>query len=135
MNLTFFSCEAFLRYSGNVYNTNNEPLKDAKISLIIGKKDTIKRMGEILDTISVEKRIELRKKGIKDNLKYNPYGQVYEPIILLTDKEGYFKTRTVLFGCGFKCPEVKILIEKNNLKKVLPIEKDTKRDSLKIILE
>ena len=135
MSFTFMSCEAFLRYSGNVYNSKNEPIQDAKIYLIIGKKDTVKRMGEILDTISVEKRMELRKKGIKDKLKYNPNGQVYEPIILLTDKDGHFKTRTVLFGCGFKCPNVKILIEKNNLRKVLPIEHDTKRDSLKIILE
>ena len=133
--IIFNSCEAFLKYSGNVYNSQNEPLQNARVSLIIGKRDTVKRMGEILDTISVENRMKLRKSGIKDDLKYNSNGQIYEPTILYTDKNGFFKTRTVLFGCGFKCPDVKILVEKDNQKKVLAIERFTKRDSLQIKME
>lgn len=127
---TLNSCESLLQYNGNVYNYNHEPIQNAKISLIIGKIDTVQKMGEILDTISIEKRRELRKKGIKDNFRHNTKGQMYEPIPLYTDKNGYFKTRTIWFQCGFKCPDYKILVEKDNLKKVFPIKEVIKNDSL-----
>jgi predicted HTH domain antitoxin len=124
------SCESLLNYGGHVYNSNNEPIQDAKISLIIGRIDTVEKMGEILDTVSIEKRKELRKKGIKDNFGYNINGKMSEPIALYTDKNGYFKTRTIWFGCAFKCPDYKILVEKGDVIKVFPLKDEIKKDTL-----
>lgn len=124
------SCESLLHYSGNVYNLQNEPVQDAKISLIIGRIDTVQKMGEVLDTISVEQRKELRKKGIKDHLTFNIHRQMSEPIALYTDKNGYFKTRTIWFGCIFKCPDYKILVQKGDVIKVFPLKSEIKKDSL-----
>jgi hypothetical protein len=127
------SCEAYLHYRGNVYNNKNEPVENAKISLIIGRIDTIQKMGEKFDTISIEQRKALRKKGVKDNFRYT-YDGISEPVILYTDKNGYFKTKTIFFGCGFKCPDFKLLVEKDNLKKIFPVKDFIKKDSLSSLL-
>ncbi len=128
------SCETLLHYEGNVYNEKNEPLKNAKISLIVGKRDTVKKMGETFDTISIAQRKQLRRTGIKDNFIYSMDGGLSEPKILYTDKNGYFETRTLWMGCGFShCPKVKILIEKDHIVKAFPIEElkvDVIKDSL-----
>lgn len=117
------SCETLLHYTGNVYNDKNEPIENAKISLIIGKRDTVQKMGEIMDTVSIAQRKALRKKGIKDNFKSRMGEGLSEPKILFTDKNGHFNTRTLWMGCGFSdCPKVKILIEKNHITKAYPIE-------------
>lgn len=137
MLLTFAlsSCESLLHYSGNVYNLQNEPVQDAKISLIIGRTDTVQKMGEIMDTVSLVQRKKLRKKGIKDNFKYSMSGGLSEPKILFTDKNGYFETRTLWMGCGFSdCPKVKILVEKDHIIKAFPIEElkvEVIKDSLR----
>ncbi|WP_415326374.1 hypothetical protein [Chryseobacterium sp. MMS23-Vi53] len=129
------SCESLLHYTGNVYNDKNEPIENAKISLIIGKRDTVQKMGEIMDSVSLAQRKALRKKGIKDNFKYSMSGGLSESKILFTDKNGHFETRTLWMGCGFSnCPKVKILVEKDHIIKAFPIEelkKEVIKDSLR----
>ncbi|PIF44851.1 hypothetical protein CLU96_1847 [Chryseobacterium sp. 52] len=130
---TLNSCEAFLQYSGNVYNDKNEPIQEAKISLIIEKRDTVKSMAEKFDTISIAARKDLRKKGVKDNFIYTSRG-LAEPVPLHTDKNGYFDTRSILVSCLFKCPNVKILVQKDKVIKAFSIEElkkvEIKNDSL-----
>ena len=129
------SCESLLQYTGNVYNDKNEPIENAKISLIIGKRDTVQKMGEIMDTVSIAQRKTLRKKGIKDNFRYSMSRGLSEPKILFTDKNGYFETRTLWMGCGFSnCPKVKILVEKDHIVKAFPVEElkeEVIKDSLR----
>ncbi|KAA0128551.1 hypothetical protein FY557_08195 [Chryseobacterium sp. SN22] len=115
------SCEAFLKYQGNVYNSKNEPVENARISLILQKKYKFEYMSERLDTLSSAERKKLRKKGIKDNFRYTYRGLV-EPVPLYTDKNEYFETRSILVGCPFKCPKAAIQVEKDTVVKIFPIE-------------
>jgi hypothetical protein len=137
VTFTLNSCETLLHYKGNVYNDKNEPVENAKISLIIGKRDTMRKMGEILDTISIAQRKELRRKGIKDNFTSRMGEGLSEPKILFTDKSGHFETRTLWLGCGFSnCQEVKILVEKDGLIKTFLaedlIKEEMKKDTLSV---
>lgn len=112
ISVFLISCEAFLRFNGNVYNSKNEPISNAKITMIVNK-NKIEKIA--FDTISSENKSE--------------------PQILYTDKNGYFKTRTVLVGCPFGCPKVQLMVEKDKTKKIILMDKDVRRDSMKIILE
>ncbi len=129
------SCESLIRFNGNVYNSENEPISDAKITVLLRKNDTIKKVGFELDTILSEEREKLRKKGIKDDFYINAMGEYYKPKILFTDKNGFFNTRTILIPCGFKCPKVNLIVEKENNKKVILLDNKLKRDSMNIILD
>ena len=80
----------------------------------------------------IYKSLQMVEPGKKPEDFYDAYNDI---AVELTGKDGRRKTRTVLFGCGFKCPDVKILVEKDNQKKVLAIERFTKRDSLQIKME
>ena len=133
--ISLISCESFIRFNGNVYNSENEPISDAKITVLLRKNDTIKKVGFELDTILSEEREKLRKKGIKDDFYINAMGEYYKPKVLFTDKNGFFNTRTILIPCGFKCPKVNLIVEKENNKKVILLDNKLKRDSMKIILD
>ena len=133
--ISLISCESFIRFNGNVYNTENEPITDAKITVLLRKNDTIKKVGFELDTILSEEREKLRKNGIKDDFYINAMGEYYKPKVLFTDKNGFFKTRTILIPCGFKCPKVNLIVEKEKNKKVILLDNKLKRDSMKIILD
>ena len=88
-----------------------------------------------MDTILSEEREKLRKNGIKDDFYINAMGEYYKPKVLFTDKNGFFKTRTILIPCGFKCPKVNLIVEKEKNKKVILLDNKLKRDSMKIILD
>ena len=133
--ISLISCESFIRFNGNVYNFENEPISDAKITVLLRKNDTIKKVGFELDTILSEEREKLRKNGIKDDFYINAMGEYYKPKVLFTDKNGFFKTRTILIPCGFKCPKVNLIVEKEKNKKVILLDNKLKRDSMKIILD
>ena len=133
--ISLISCESFIRFNGNVYNSENEPISDAKITVLLRKNDTIKKVGFELDTILSEEREKLRKNGIKDDFYINAMGEYYKPKVLFTDKNGFFKTRTILIPCGFKCPKVNLIVEKEKNKKVILLDNKLKRDSMKIILD
>ncbi|MGV0936200.1 hypothetical protein [Empedobacter falsenii] len=133
--ISLISCESFIRFNGNVYNSENEPISDAKITVLLRKNDTIKKVGFELDTILSEEREKLRKKGIKDDFYINAMGDYYKPKVLFTDKNGFFSTRTILIPCGFKCPKVNLIVEKENNKKVILLDNKLKRDSMNIILD
>ncbi|MDH0658638.1 MULTISPECIES: hypothetical protein [unclassified Empedobacter] len=133
--ISLISCESFIRFNGNVYNSENEPISDAKITVLLRKNDTIKKVGFELDTILSEEREKLRKKGIKDDFYINAMGEYYKPKVLFTDKNGFFNTRTILIPCGFKCPKVNLIVEKENNKKVILLDNKLKRDSMNIILD
>ena len=133
--ISLISCESFIRFNGNVYNSENEPISDAKITVLLRKNDTIKKVGFELDTILSEEREKLRKNGIKDDFYNNAMGEYYKPKVLFTDKNGFFKTRTILIPCGFKCPKVNLIVEKEKNKKVILLDNKLKRDSMKIILD
>ncbi|MGV0920534.1 hypothetical protein ACTS94_09165 [Empedobacter falsenii] len=133
--ISLISCESFIRFNGNVYNSENEPISDAKITVLLRKKDTIKKVGFELDTILSEEREKLRKKGIKDDFYINAMGEYYKPKVLFTDKNGFFNTRTILIPCGFKCPKVNLIVEKEKNKKVILLDNKLKRDSMNIILD
>ncbi|HAR72874.1 MAG TPA: hypothetical protein DCR77_05630 [Flavobacteriaceae bacterium] len=133
--ISLISCESFIRFNGNVYNSENEPISDAKITVLLRKNDTIKKVGFELDTILSEEREKLRKNGIKDDFYINAMGEYYKPKVLFTDKNGFFNTRTILIPCGFKCPKVNLIVEKEKNKKVILLDNKLKRDSMKIILD
>ena len=133
--ISLISCESFIRFNGNVYNSENEPISDAKITVLLRKNDTIKKVGFELDTILSEEREKLRKNGIKDDFYINAMGEYYKPKVLFTDKNGFFKTRTILIPCGFKCPKVNLIVEKEKNKKVILLDNKLKRDSMNIILD
>ena len=133
--ISLISCESFIRFNGNVYNSENEPISDAKITVLLRKNDTIKKVGFELDTILSEEREKLRKNGIKDDFYINAMGEYYKPKVLFTDKNGFFSTRTILIPCGFKCPKVNLIVEKENNKKVILLDNKLKRDSMNIILD
>ncbi|MDM1063117.1 hypothetical protein HXZ62_11200 [Empedobacter falsenii] len=133
--ISLISCESFIRFNGNVYNSENEPISDAKITVLLRKNDTIKKVGFELDTILSEEREKLRKKGIKDDFYINAMGEYYKPKVLFTDKNGFFSTRTILIPCGFKCPKVNLIVEKEKNKKVILLDNKLKRDSMNIILD
>ncbi len=133
--ISLISCESFIRFNGNVYNSENESISDAKITVLLRKNDTIKKVGFELDTILSEEREKLRKKGIKDDFYINAMGEYYKPKVLFTDKNGFFSTRTILIPCGFKCPKVNLIVEKENNKKVILLDNKLKRDSMNIILD
>ena len=133
--ISLISCESFIRFNGNVYNFENEPISDAKITVLLRKNDTIKKVGFELDTILSEEREKLRKNGIKDDFYINAMGEYYKPKVLFTDKNGFFKTRTILIPCGFKCPKVNLIVEKEKNKKVILLDNKLKRDSMNIILD
>ena len=133
--ISLISCESFIRFNGNVYNSENEPISDAKITVLLRKNDTIKKVGFELDTILSEEREKLRKNGIKDDFYINAMGEYYKPKVLFTDKNGFFNTRTILIPCGFKCPKVNLIVEKENNKKVILLDNKLKRDSMNIILD
>jgi hypothetical protein len=128
------SCEAVLHYEGNIYDHKNEPVENVYIALILNNKDTITEAGDKFDTISLAKRKELRKKGVKDNFRYTSKG-LSEPVRLYTDKNGYFTTTPFLVSCLFKCPKVKMLVQKDKLSKEFTIESlekiHVKNDSIK----
>lgn len=128
------SCEAFLRFNGNVYDSKNKPIANAKITLLINKR-TIENIGSELDSVSIEKRNALRKSGIKDDLKVSLEGTYIRYKTLYTNENGYFKSQTILIGCGFGCPKVRLVIEKDSLKKVILMDNQTSRDSMKIVLQ
>ena len=54
---------------------------------------------------------------------------------LYTDKNGYFTTTPFLVSCLFKCPKVKIFVQKDKLSKAFTIEAlekiHVKNDSIK----
>lgn len=133
--ISLISCESIIRFKGNVYNSENEPISNAKITVLLRKNDTIKKVGFILDTIPVEERDKLRKKGTKDDLYINAIGEYYKPKILFTDKNGFFNTRTILIPCGFKCPKVNLIVEKEKNKKVILLNNKLDRDIMNIILD
>ncbi|MDM1298478.1 hypothetical protein HXZ94_08165 [Empedobacter falsenii] len=133
--ISLISCESFIRFNGNVYNSENEPISDAKITVLLRKNDTLKKVGFELDTILSEEREKLRKKGIKDDFYINAMGEYYKPKVLFTDKNGFFSTRTILIPCGFKCPKVNLIVEKEKNKKVILLDNKLKRDSMNIILD
>lgn len=133
--ISLISCESLIRFNGNVYNSKNEPISDAKITVLLRKNDTIKKVGFELDTILSEEREKLRKKGIKDDFYINAMGEYYKPKVLFTDKNGFFSTRTILIPCGFKCPKVNLIVEKEKNKKVILLDNKLKRDSMNIILD
>ena len=133
--ISLISCESFIRFNGNVYNFENEPISDAKITVLLRKNDTIKKVGFELDTILSEEREKLRKNGIKDDFYINAMGEYYKPKVLFTDKNGFFKTRTILIPCGFKCPKVNLIVEKEKNKKVILLDNKLKRDSMNNILD
>ena len=133
--ISLISCESFIRFNGNVYNFENEPISDAKITVLLRKNDTIKKVGFELDTILSEEREKLRKNGIKDDFYINAMGEYYKPKVLFTDKNGFFKTRTILIPCGFKCPKVNLIVKKKKNKKVILLDNKLKRDSMNIILD
>ncbi|MDM1547947.1 hypothetical protein HX096_08760 [Empedobacter falsenii] len=133
--ISLISCESLIRFNGNVYNSENEPISDAKITVLLRKNDTIKKVGFELDTILSEEREKLRKKGIKDDFYINAMGEYYKPKVLFTDKNGFFITRTILIPCGFKCPKVNLIVEKEKNKKVILLDNKLKRDSMNIILD
>lgn len=122
------SCEAFLRFNGNVYDSSNKPIPNAK-------KRPIENIGSEQDSVSIERRNELRKSGIKDDLHVGLQGKYIRYKTLYTNESGYFKSQTILIGCGFGCPKVRLVVEKDSLKKVILMDNQTSRDSLKIILQ
>jgi len=131
---SLISCESFLRFSGHVYDSDNKPIPNAKISLLINKR-SIEKIGSEIDSISTESRDLLRKSGIKDDLHFSTEGQYINYKTLYTDENGYFKSQTILIGCGFGCPKVRLVTEKNDLKKITLMDRTSKRDSLRIILD
>jgi hypothetical protein len=134
LSFSLTSCEAFLSFNGNVYDSANQPVRNAKITLLINKR-TVEKIGSETDSVSMEKRNGLRKSGIKDELKLTIDGTYVNYKTLYTNEKGYFKSQTILIGCGFGCPKIRLVVEKDGRKKVISMDKQISRDSMKIILE
>ncbi len=134
--LTFTSCEGIIHMQGCVFDdATKKPIENAQILLVLSGKDTLKDIQFEYDTISYNKRIALRKAGIKDDYKgYNVGGLSKKPTHSVTNINGYFTVGSILVSCMPKCPTCQLIFIKDGYKQ-LSLKCSMGNDSIKVLLE
>ncbi|MFV0196197.1 hypothetical protein OBJ93_12060 [Empedobacter falsenii] len=118
------SCHGFLNVTGHVVDSENNPIENAEIYLIFKKNDTIKYLGNKVDTKNSDSLIT----------KNDFLGQKYISGLLKTNNEGFFNSKQIYVGCVPKCPKIKLLVKDGN-DYVFTEIKNLRNDSLKIQIE
>ncbi len=111
-SLFFASCENALTVKGTVYsNDTKEPLKGARITFVLDSEIIQKSQAET-DTVPKDKRMEMRKQGIKDD--YGP--QIFgfgRYVIPYTNDTGRFVVGSILLR---KYHNWKLIVSKEGYK-------------------
>jgi hypothetical protein len=135
--VTFTSCEGFIHMQGYVFdNETKQPIENSQIILVLRGKDTLKNIQYEYDTVSYNKRIALRKAGVKDD--YNLYavgGLSKMPTVAMTDMNGKFAIGTILVPCVPKCPTCRLVIIKEGYKQTIVKLSSIVNDSVIVSLE
>jgi hypothetical protein len=135
--LTLTSCEGFIHMQGYVFdNETKQPIENSQIILVLKGKDTLRNIQYEYDTVSYNKRIALRKAGVKDD--YNLYavgGLSKKPTVAMTDMNGKFTVGTILVPCVPKCPTCRLVIIKDGYKQTIVKLSSIVNDSLLVSLE
>ena len=135
--LSLTSCEGFIHMQGYVFdNETKQPIENSQIILVLKGKDTLRNIQYEYDTVSYNKRIALRKAGVKDD--YNLYavgGLSKKPTVAMTDMNGKFTVGTILVPCVPKCPTCRLVIIKDGYKQTIVKLSSIVNDSLLVSLE
>jgi hypothetical protein len=131
------SCEGVIRMQGYVYDHQTKlPVENARVLLVINRKDTVRNVYYEYDTIDYKDRVKLRKNGFKDDYTYlNVSGYSKKPAPSLTNRMGYFSVGSMLVGCVPKCPGCQLIIIKEGYKPCVFKRNTIVNDSIKIMLE
>lgn len=134
--LTLTSCEAVIHMQGYVYdNEIKKPIENAKVLLVLKRKDTLQNTYFEYDTVSYNQRMALRKTGIKDDYKlYNVGGLSKKPSPSLTDTNGYFSVGSILVPCVPKCPDCQLVFLKDGYKPLVIKPSTIVSDSMNVVL-
>jgi hypothetical protein len=135
--LILTSCEGFIHMQGHVLdNHTKEPIENVQILLVLRGRDTLRKIQLEYDTMPYNKRIALRKQGLKDDYDfYSPTGLSKEPTPCLTDGIGYFSVGTIFTYCVPACPTCQLVFIKDGYKQLSVKLKSIVDDSVNISLE
>ena len=135
--LTLTSCEGFVHMQGYVFDKETKkPIQNAQALLILQNRDTLRDIYFEYDTISYNKRIALRKSGVKDDYDfYSAGGLSKKPTLSVTNTNGYFSVGTILVPCVPKCPTCQLIFFKDGYKQLTLKLSSIVNDNINISLE
>ncbi|HEX6429851.1 MAG TPA: hypothetical protein VF008_19290 [Niastella sp.] len=137
ITVTLTSCEGFIHMQGHVYDSaTKQPIDNSQILLILKRKDTVRDIYYEYDTVSYQKRMALRKAGIKDDYgNYAVGGLSKKATAAITDMNGKFTVGTILVPCVPKCPSCQLVFIKNGYKRTIVKLDSIVSDSMIVTLE
>ena len=137
ITLTLTSCEGFIHMQGQVFDSaTKQPIENSQILLILRRKDTLRDIHYEYDTVSYQKRMALRKAGIKDDYGHYAVGGLSKkPTPAISDMKGKFTVGTILVPCVPKCPTCKLVFIKNGYKPTILKLDSNVSDSMIVTLE
>lgn len=135
--LTLTSCEGIIHLQGHVLDKGTgKPLKNTQVILVLRGHDTLKKIRFEYDTVPYNKRMALRKAGLKDDYQdYNVGGLSKKPTICTTDTTGRFVIGSILIPCVPKCPACELIFIKNGYKQAALRLSSIANDTITLSLE
>jgi hypothetical protein len=106
---------------GYVFDSETkQPIENSQVLLVLRGKDTLRNIQFEYDTVSYNKRMALRKAGVKDDYKdYNVGGLSKKPTVALTDTNGKFTVGSILIPCVPKCPTCQLMFIRDGYKQTV----------------